>query len=84
MRRTTPATPPDPLPLDYAGPAEPRRTGPDGVTFRVAVSGLLVLGLGMFGGGLAALITQSDGYGTLVACGLMLILPFFLLRSRGK
>jgi hypothetical protein len=84
MRRTTPATPPDPLPLDYAGPREDRSAAPDGMTFRAAVSGLLVIGLAMFGGGLAALITRSDGYGMLLIAGSVLVVPFLVLRIRGR
>ena len=78
-------TTPDPLPLDYAGPA--RRTGgDDGLTLHVAVSGLLVLGLGLFGGGLAALVSQADGWADvyLLAAGTALVAVVYFIRRWSK
>jgi len=75
-------TTPDPSPLDYAGPGQPRQGGGDGLTLHAAVSGLLVLGLVLFGGGLAALLARAEGspHVYLLAVGTALVAGVVFVR----
>ena len=77
----TPASPP--AQLDYAQPGTGAPRDPADWTFRSVLSGLLVLGLVMFGGGLAALLTgEGETYVLLLGAGSMLVFAAYFLRRR--
>jgi hypothetical protein len=78
------ATPDSPAPgLDYAGPRTDAPRDPADWTFRGVLSGLLVLGLVLFGGGLASLLAgEGQTYVLLLSAGSVLVFAAYFLRRR--
>ena len=69
--------------LDYAGPGTDTPRDPADWTLRGMLSGLLVLGLVLFGGGLASLlIGEGEVYVLLLGTGSVLVFAAYFLRRR--